>query len=80
MMRLGSSLNFQDGQVASSLFVTSNVPTFHAVLRNFTYKFMCQLLESKNKLIIALTGPHLSNKRRNERKSERMIHLTIGPT
>ena len=26
------------------------------------------------------SGPHLSNERRNERKSERMIHLTIGPT
>ena len=48
---------------ASSLFVTSNVPTFHAVLRNFMYKLMCRLLESKNKLIIALTDTKQSDTR-----------------
>ena len=48
---------------ASSLFVTSNVPTFHAVLRNFMYKFMCRLPESKNNLIIALTDTKQSDTR-----------------
>ena len=40
---------------ASEMFVTSNVPTFHAVLRNFMFKFMCRLVDSNNELIRALT-------------------------
>ncbi len=48
---------------ASTLFVNSNVPTFHAVLRNFMYKFMCRLLESKNSLITALTNIKQSDTR-----------------
>ena len=41
---------------ASEMFVTSNVSTFHAVLRNFMFKFMCRLKESNNVLSMALTG------------------------
>jgi len=48
---------------ASHLFVTNNVPTFHAVLRNFMYRFMCRLTESKNTILTALTNPALSDTR-----------------
>ena len=48
---------------ASEMFVTSNVPTFHAVLRNFMFKFMSRLIESKNVLIIALTDVTRSDTR-----------------
>ena len=44
---------------ASTLFVTSNVPTFHALLRNLIYKFMCRLLQSKNEVIMSLTDTKL---------------------
>ena len=40
---------------ASHMFVTNNVPTLHALLRNLMYKFTCRLLESKNKIISAIT-------------------------
>ena len=48
---------------ASEMFVTNNVPTFHAVLRNFMFKFMCRLKESNNALIVALTGIKQSDTR-----------------
>ena len=40
---------------ASEMFVTSNVPTFQAVLRNFMFTFMSRLDDSKNKLFVSLT-------------------------
>ena len=40
---------------ASEMFVTNNVPTFYAVLRNFMYRFMCRLNGSKNVIIDSLT-------------------------
>ena len=48
---------------ASHMFVTNNVPTFHAVMRNFMYKFMCRLLESKNGIISAITETKQSDTR-----------------
>ncbi len=33
---------------ASEMFVSNNVPTFNAVLRNCMYRFMCRLIGSKN--------------------------------
>ena len=40
---------------ASFMFVHSNVPTFHAVLRNLMFKFMGRLIDSENEIIMALT-------------------------
>ena len=48
---------------ASFMFVNSNVPTFHAVLRNFMFKFMCRLADSKNRIIMTLTVTTLSDTR-----------------
>ncbi len=42
---------------ASHMFVTRNVPTFHAVLRNFMFRFMCRLTDPKNVIIMTLTEP-----------------------
>lgn len=45
---------------ANRMFVTSNVPASHAVLRNFVFKFKCR---SENVIIKALTDPMIqSNK------------------
>lgn len=49
-------LKLQSWTSASQMFVTSSVPTFYAVLKNFMYKFMCHLTDSKNVIIKALTG------------------------
>ena len=49
--------------LASHIFFTSNVPTFHAVLRNFMYKCMCRLTYSKNIIRMALTEPTQSDTR-----------------
>ena len=46
---------------ASNMFVTNNVPTFHALLRNLMYKFMCRLEQSSNTAIRHLTVPALSD-------------------
>ena len=43
------------------MFVSSNVPTFHAVLRKFIYSFMCRLNQSKNGVIMALAVPAQSD-------------------
>ncbi len=48
---------------ASQLFVSSDVPTLHAVLRNYLYSFMCRLSDSRNTIIIALNVPTLSDTR-----------------
>lgn len=48
---------------ASHMFVIHNVPTFHAVLRYFMYRFMCRLSDSKNVIIMALTEPTQSDTR-----------------
>ena len=45
------------------MFVNCNVPTFQALLRNFMYKFMCRLIESKNGIIMSLTDPTQSEAR-----------------
>ena len=45
------------------MFVNCNVPTFQALLRNFVYKFMCQLIDSRNGIIISLTDPTQSETR-----------------
>ena len=50
---------------ASEMFVTNNVPTFHAVLRNFMYKFMGRLMKSDNALIMAVTDVTRSDTRYN---------------
>jgi len=41
----------------SQMFVTRNVPTFHAVLRKFIYQFKCRLSVSENLVIKALADP-----------------------
>lgn len=41
---------------ASALFVTANVPTFQALMRNLMYKFMCRLTVSRNAIIMCLTS------------------------
>ncbi len=48
---------------ASQLFVSCDVPTLHAVLRNYMYSFMCRLSDSRNTIIIALNYPRLSDTR-----------------
>ena len=48
---------------ASEIFVTSNVPTFHAVLRKCIFTFMSRLVESKNVLVMALTDGTWSDTR-----------------
>lgn len=40
---------------ASQVFVVSNVPAFRALLRNYMYKFMCCLNESRNSIVRAVT-------------------------
>lgn len=40
---------------ASQMFVTSNFPTFYALLRNYVCKFMCCSNESKISIAIVLT-------------------------
>ena len=40
---------------ASEMFVTNNVPTFDALLRNLMYRFMCRLTASKNIIIVSLS-------------------------
>jgi len=48
---------------AGQMFVSRNVPTFHAVLSNFMYKFKCRLSVSENVVIKALADPALSDTR-----------------
>jgi len=48
---------------ASQMFVSRNVPTFHAVLRNFMYKFKYRLRVIDNLVIKALADPVLSDTR-----------------
>ena len=48
---------------ASDMFVSNNVPTFYAVMRNFMYKFMCRLTGSKNTIIMSLTNVSQSDTR-----------------
>ncbi len=56
-------LKFPSWMSASQLFVSSDVPTLHAVLRNYMYSFMCRLRDSRNTIIIALNDPTLSDTR-----------------
>ena len=42
------------GGSASEMFVTNNVPTFNAVLRNVMYRFMGRLTGSMNTIIVSL--------------------------
>ena len=39
---------------ASEMFVSNNVPTFNAVLRNVMYRFMCRLTGSKKMIIVSI--------------------------
>ena len=39
---------------ASHMFVSCNVSTFHALLRNYMYRFRCRLNQSSNSIIVAL--------------------------
>ena len=48
---------------ASEMFCGVGVVTFHALLRNLTYKFICRLNASKNRLIVVLTQPNFSSTR-----------------
>lgn len=48
---------------ASTLFVSCNVPTFHAFMRNFMYKFMVRLVGSNNGIISALCDTRQSDTR-----------------
>ena len=43
------------GGSASEMFMSNNVPTFNAVLRNVMYSFMCRLTGSLNTIIVSLT-------------------------
>ena len=54
-------LKYPRWESASHLFVSSNVPTFNALLRNFIYKFICRLYRSKNGIIMSLTDPTQSD-------------------
>lgn len=46
---------------ASQMFVSSNVPTFYALLRNFMVKFICRQSDSDNKVIQVLVEPAWSD-------------------
>ena len=48
---------------ASELFCSVRVYTFHALLRNLMYKFMCRLNDSMNSVIMLLCNPSLSSTR-----------------
>ena len=48
---------------ASELFCSVGVYTFHALLRNLMYKFMCRLNDSMNSVIMLLCKPSLSSSR-----------------
>ncbi len=48
---------------ASEMFVSNNVPTFNAVLRNFMYGFMCRLIGSKNMIIMSIADVSKSDTR-----------------
>ena len=48
---------------ATELFCNMGVNTFHALLRNLMYKFMCRLDESQKFIIMLLTNPCLSSTR-----------------
>ena len=48
---------------ASALFCTLGLTTFMALLRNLTYKFMCRLDRSLNRLIRLMTDPLCSSVR-----------------
>lgn len=54
MMHLGFYSGIQDGQVQA---VSSNVPTFYAVLWKFVNHLICMLSQSKNGVITALVVP-----------------------
>ena len=46
---------------ASTLFVSMDIPTCHALLRNLMYKFICRLEASKNSIIVAIVDPTKSS-------------------
>uniref|UniRef100_A0A8C6PWR0 Reverse transcriptase domain-containing protein n=1 Tax=Nothobranchius furzeri TaxID=105023 RepID=A0A8C6PWR0_NOTFU len=48
---------------ASHMFVVSNIPTFHALLRLFMYKFICRLSLSANAVVRALPSLTYSDTR-----------------
>ncbi len=48
---------------ANEMFVAARVSTFHAVLRNQMYKFICRLDVSENSIIMGLTNPRMSSTR-----------------
>ncbi len=48
---------------ASEMFVSNNVPTFNAVLRNCMYRFMCRLIGSKNMIIVSMADVSKSDTR-----------------
>ncbi len=48
---------------ASEMFVSNNVPTFNAVLRNCMYRFMCRLVGSKNMIIVSIADVSKSDTR-----------------
>lgn len=46
---------------ASQMFVSNDVPTLHAVLRNYMHSFMCPLSDSRNTIIMDLSGKRYSS-------------------
>ena len=61
MMHFGFYLSKQDGQVQEIVFVSSDVPTFHAVLRKCIFSFMRRLSQSENGVFMALAVPAQSD-------------------
>ena len=67
---------------ASALFVSANVPTFQAILRNLMYKFMCRLTSSRNSIILCLTNVKESDTQYNSdiwRHWKSQLYVGLSP-